>query len=74
VERVVPLPSKQGGSFLFGLDNAVIALSHHKTLTTQRQPKSRIIPLDTEVVELLISIRSRHEPGDCVFLNHPRTT
>ena len=55
------------------LDTATITLVEHKTTSTQRQPKPRVIVLTPEVVKLLIAIRSRKEPGDYVFLNHRRT-
>lgn len=56
------------------LDAAVIVLTKHKTAKTQRVPKPRVIPLDTEVVRLLTSIRARNELGEFVFYNHRGTT
>lgn len=55
------------------LDTGVIVLTKHKTAKTQRVPKPRVISLDPEIVELLISIRSRNEPGELVFYNHRGT-
>lgn len=36
-------------------------------------PKPRVIPLDPEVVGLLVAIRGRNEPGEFVFYNHRKT-
>jgi integrase len=55
------------------LDAAVIVLTKHKTSRTQRVPKPRVISLDAEIVQLLIAIRSRKEPGELVFYNHRGT-
>jgi integrase len=56
------------------LGNAAITLIKHKTSSTQRQPKPRVIVLTPEVVTFLIAIRQRQEPGEFVFYNHRRTT
>lgn len=55
------------------LESAVIVIAKHKTSKTQRAPKPRVIPLDPEVVGLLVAIRQRQEPGDFVFRNHRGT-
>jgi integrase len=55
------------------LNNAVITLHEHKTSRTQRVKRPRIIPLHPVVLKLLIHIRRRNEPGNCVFLNHRKT-
>jgi integrase len=52
------------------LDAAVIVLTVHKTSRTQRAPKPRVIPLTQEVVDLLVAIRARQEPGPRVFRTH----
>jgi integrase len=56
------------------LDAAAIVLTKHKTAKSQRTPKPRVIPLDTEVVQLLTSIRARNEAGEFVFYNYRGTT
>ncbi len=55
------------------LENAVIVLHEHKTSRTQRVKKPRVIPLHPIVLNLLIHIRKRNEPGTYVFLNHRKT-
>lgn len=55
------------------LENRVIVLKKHKTSSTQRIPKPRVIPLHPEVVTLLIEIRKRDEPGPRVFQTHRRS-
>jgi integrase len=55
------------------LDHALIVLKRHKTSRMQREPKPRVIPLVPELVELLVAIRKRGEPGDHVFHNHRGT-
>ncbi|MBN8627052.1 MAG: site-specific integrase [Planctomycetes bacterium] len=49
----------------------VIVLKKHKTITMQRQPMPRIIPLHPVVVRLLKVLKARNE-GEHVFLNHRR--
>jgi integrase len=56
------------------LEAGVVILTKHKTSKTQRVPKPRVISLDTEIVKLLIAIRSRNEPGELVFYNHRGTS
>ncbi len=51
----------------------LIVLPKHKTSRTQRQPKPRVIVLTPDVVQLLVSIRRRKEPGSVVFLTHRLT-
>ena len=55
------------------IENAVIVIKKHKTSRTQREPKPRVIPLMQELVDLLVAIRARKEPGEVVFLNHRGT-
>jgi integrase len=55
------------------LDGTVIVLTVHKTSRTQRTPKPRVIPLTQEVVDLLVAIRARQEPGPRVFRTHRGT-
>jgi integrase len=55
------------------LDQAVIVLTNHKTSRTQRQPKPRVIQLVPELVQLLVTIRARNEPGEHVFYTHRGT-
>jgi len=53
-------------------ENSVIVLKDHKTATTQRTPKPRIIPIAPVVERLLRSIQERDE-GEHVFLTYRRT-
>jgi integrase len=55
------------------LDNATITMMKHKTARMQRTPKPRVIPLVPEIVQLLIAIRARQEPGEFVFYTHRGT-
>jgi integrase len=55
------------------IENAEIVFNRHKTSSTQRTPKPRVIPLHPEVIKLLISIRERNEPGPHVFHTHRGT-
>jgi integrase len=55
------------------LDHALIVLKRHKTSRMQREPKPGAIPLVPELVQLLVAIRKRGEPGDHVFHNHRGT-
>jgi integrase len=56
-----------------GLENATIVMVKHKTARMQRTPKPRVIPLVPEIVQLLIAIRARQEPGEFVFYTHRGT-
>lgn len=55
------------------LENAAIVLRVHKTSRMQREPRPRVIPLVPELVELLVGIRRRDDPGERVFQTHRGT-
>src|SRR5262249_20743842 len=55
------------------IEDAEIVFKRHKTSSTQRTPKPRVIPLHPEVIKLLIAIRERNEPGPNVFHTHRGT-
>jgi integrase len=51
-------------------DSGFIILAEHKTVTRQKHPRPRIIPLSTPVQKMLLILsRASHDPEDHVFLN-----
>ncbi len=52
------------------LDEGVLIIPEHKTLTRQKHPRPRIVPLPDPLLKLLRWLaRSPHGPEDLVFLN-----
>jgi integrase len=55
------------------LDEDVLIIPEHKTLTRQKHPRPRIVPLPDPVLKLLSWLaRTPHGPEDHVFLNSKR--
>jgi len=53
-------------------ENSVIILKEHKTASTQRVPRPRIIPIP-QVVERMLRVIQKRSEGEHVFLTYRRT-